>query len=353
MKKLLFSILLMSGLLLSFGMAASAAEYKVTSEDELFNKVPYGTDSDPVIEIIGEIEIKNHDFFGADLGEHITLKGSGALIFADGSYVDTNILGKLTLAGDVSIYTVDGLAVGWNTATLELKDNAKIICDNGSIPAIYTNRGTLTISDNASVSGGKYGVYCNDLGTINMSGGSISGNEAGVFIENVFGNTTARFEMSGGSVTGGECGVDISVGEFNMTGGSITGCGASGLVNKATAKINGGLIYNNANQNGGADIENHGSLELGAAAIGQKLSCGHKIDGWYDDSPGARWSCESYTPVEPGTYTGDMYLIAAHGYIPPASSVPATADNSNMPLWIGLFIAFAVLALASGKKRRA
>jgi len=33
--------------------------------------------------------------------------------------------------------------------------------------------------------------------------------------------------------------------------------------------------------------------------------------------------------------------------------VPATADNSNMPLWGALFIAFAAVALLTGKKRRA
>lgn len=141
----------MSGLLLSFGMAASAAEYTVTTEDELF-AVLYGDDEKPVIEISGDIEIDNGIPYTTGNGEHITLKGSGALIFADGTDVDINFTGGcLTLAGDVRIYTVDGLAVDWNTATLELKDNAKIICDNGSIPAIYANSGKLFICDNASV----------------------------------------------------------------------------------------------------------------------------------------------------------------------------------------------------------
>ena len=325
MKKLLFSILLMSGLLLSFGMAASAAEYTVTTEDELF-AVPYETDKKPVIEIIGDIVIDDGIPYNTSDGEHITLKGSGALIFADDPYLDVGGFGTLTLAGNVRIYTVDGLAVNWGTATLVLKDNASVICEDPNNFAINAYNGKLTISGNASVSGGKYGVYATGAGTIEMTGGSVSGSEAGVFIKNLYGNTKS-FTMSGGSVSGGSCGVDINVGEFNMnggsvsgnktgvltkdnavftmTGGSISGCGASGLINNATAKINGGLIYNNANQNGGADIENHGSLELGAAALGEKLSCGHKIDGWYDDSPGARWSCESYTPVETGTYTGD------------------------------------------------
>lgn len=40
---------------------------------------------------------------------------------------------------------------------------------------------------------------------------------------------------------------------------------------------------------------------------------------------------------------------------PPANpyGVPSTADNSNMPLWSVLFIAFAAVALLTGKKRRA
>ena len=38
---------------------------------------------------------------------------------------------------------------------------------------------------------------------------------------------------------------------------------------------------------------------------------------------------------------------------PPPPPVPATADNSNMPLWGTLFLAFAAVAVLTGKKRRA
>ena len=38
---------------------------------------------------------------------------------------------------------------------------------------------------------------------------------------------------------------------------------------------------------------------------------------------------------------------------PASALVPATADNRNMPLWAGLFIAFAAVAMLTAKKRRA
>ena len=113
-------------------------------------------------------------------------------------------------------------------------------------------------------------------------------------------------------------------------------------------------IYNNHALTGGDDIYvsegvNGPTLTFGATGQGWRLDgepdCTHLIDGWYDDSEGARWEAHAETAegnhVEEftefgenglATVTGLKALKAAHGLVPPEEpEEPSDPEPENPP----------------------
>ena len=366
MKKKLFICLVLTMLFaLALAPTACAEPVTVNDNDEFMAAVKdkYGK-----IEILVNNEIiltKDCNIVG-----DLSISGSGTIKLE----VNTlHVYNKLTLNGDVKIVgpvrvSGDGALV-LDGGSIELMD---LYAELSGRPNAVTMHGGSLLMKSGSITGASTGasVLVDSTAEFTMKGGSITGS-TGVGIKGKFtledGSITGghngvqvdggSFLMKGGSVTGGNNGVNNRA-SFEMTGGSITGGSSaygSGLENSGTAIINGGRIYNNTGTNQGADIYNAAgaTLTLGKAAPGQTLSvCGHQVDGWYEDKADARWSCnEECVDVQPWTYTGEMYLIAAHKPIVPVSSVPATADDSNMPLWTGLLVAFAAAAVLTRKKK--
>lgn len=90
----------------------------------------------------------------------------------------------------------------------------------------------------------------------------------------------------------------------------------------------------------------------------QVFNCGiFFTDEFLAENPGAAvtLSLDVHETIENGKYAGKTESVADQSFVvaPTPPSVPATADNSNMPLWAGLFLAFAAVAMLTAKKRRA
>ena len=105
-------------------------------------------------------------------------------------------------------------------------------------------------------------------------------------------------------------------------GGGIYNSGASAnLVLPSTA-----VIYNNHADTAGDDIFNNTTSKITFGEVGSDWvldDCNAPIDGWYDDSEGARWEAHTapYHAEEQemrgvGTITGLVALKAAHGLLP-------------------------------------
>jgi len=91
---------------------------------------------------------------------------------------------------------------------------------------------TITGNTNTNTNGNGAGVHLADMGTFDMSGGTISNNTTsnyggGVYVENWNANNHSTFKMSGGTISGNNAnksGGGVAVdGTFTMKGGIITG----------------------------------------------------------------------------------------------------------------------------------
>ena len=126
---------------------------------------------------------------------------------------------------------------------------------------------------------------------------------------------------------------------FNDDGVLSDGFGG-GIINKGTMTLPANpddiVIYNNHAENAGDDIYSTGTLTFGTVGTTWRLDgepdCTDAIDGWYDDSEGARWEAHAKTTAgnhtelissanfdeETGLYTvtGLHAYKAAHGIIP-------------------------------------
>ena len=121
-------------------------------------------------------------------------------------------------------------------------NNSSIVIVEAGGSLIMREGSTITGNSNNSYGGG---VYV-DGGTFEMTGGTISGNEAEAFFSGggVYVNL-GIFKMNGGTISGNEAGtgggVYVNSGTFEMTGGSISGNEAS---------YGGGVYVNNGMPNG-------------------------------------------------------------------------------------------------------
>ena len=218
---------------------------------------------------------------------------------------------SVTIAGNRTI-TISGdyylLDIGANQTVILKDTNLKALSSKiGAL--VYINGGTLNMeggsisgnrySSNYSVSGG--GVVVSGGGTFNMSGGTISGNSA---------SGGSSYSSSGGGVYVAGTGTT-----FNMTGGTISGNYANNISSGGGVCINTGAIFN---MSGGTISGNNTSTEQGSGG-GVYNSGTFTMSGTATISGNtARDGCGVYSQgtfnMEGGTITGNLGNSASGGY---------------------------------------
>lgn len=141
---------------------------------------------------------------------------------------------------------------------------------------IQVKGGTLNLKESVTITPSPKGnhwaaIELSSGGTLNMSGGTITGVSSGGGNGVVTVNRSCTFNMTGGSITSNRVAdgpVDVSAGTFNMTGGSITNNSSNNnnggvtVSNGGTFTKNGGTISGNktdSNVTANVMIENYGT----------------------------------------------------------------------------------------------
>ena len=153
-----------------------------------------------------------------------------------------------------STFTSGAMLTNCGSLTLE-----NITLDGNGVStssAIIDNEGTLTITDGATLQGGKGSAVNSWAGTVTVSGGSITGNSA----------------ENGGAIraTGGN--VVISGG--TIEGNSAENGGAVYYDGSGTVIVSGGSIEENSAENGGAVYVGTGSLAVSGGSMGGNTASG-------------------------------------------------------------------------------
>lgn len=161
---------------------------------------------------------------GSLVTSDITLLGYGAsgVNVTGGSY--TAASGTIQCESGYGIRVTDGA-----TASME---NGLIIATNG---VFIANGGSTFNMNGGNISASQYGIVGNGLAqnggtTINVRGGSIS--SSGWIA--IYHPQAGTLNVSGGSLTGNYGGIGIKAGTLNVTGGTITGTNGQGYVDCAS-----------------------------------------------------------------------------------------------------------------------
>ncbi|MCD8396162.1 MAG: right-handed parallel beta-helix repeat-containing protein [Lachnospiraceae bacterium] len=208
----------------------------------------------------------------------IVEQNTGANYNAAGVYIYGNCTITLKDGCEIKDNQTSGIYKNGNNGTLTLTDteisgnsfygiysNGKLNVEKGTVisgngdSGIYAGSGTVTMEDgeisgNTAVRGA--GIYANGTVTVNISGGTITGNEAtgtsttsnslttyygggGIFAKGTSATAMATVNISGGTITGnsGNYGGGISANHYSkvtVTGGTVTG---------NTAAVYGGGVY--------------------------------------------------------------------------------------------------------------
>ena len=277
--------------------------------------------------------------------ESCTASNWGGGVFANGTFEMTG--GSIThcsarSGGGVNISnatttlnggTISGCKATRGGGVYITSDSGILEMKNGSIT------GCEVTGDARGLAGG--GVYINNCGSMNMTGGSITGcggtggtsgsdidiKGGGVYVYSgsmkmTDGSITKCSASSGGGIYINSDSAFTDGGSMNMTGGSITDCSAGnggGIYNDQILTFTSGAVCNNTAATQGADIYLGSSMSnttlLDAAAMGQTYgTTGSKIDGWYKDASGARYTPDhNGTPVDVvNALTQDMALVASY-----------------------------------------
>ena len=257
--------------------------------------------------------IKNSNVNFSDNGSHGL--SAGNLTISDDSVITTNNNGRygVTYTGTM---TMDG------SSTMSINGNASISggglrAANSTTKSSVASGAKITISNNLHNGLENYGTFTFEDGAIL----TITGNDERTT------NGGGIFNGSAGNMTLPK-GAVIMNNHAHLTGGGI--CNAGTIVVPSDVKL-----YNNHADTAGDDIFNRetSTITFGKVGNGWILDGGedcngeeHFIDGWYDDSDGARW--EAHAATEDGnhideftdfsenglaTVTGSKALKAAHG----------------------------------------
>ena len=238
--------------------------------------------------------------------------------------------GTITVVGEVSQPAAANITVTDKAVTIMGTEGGKLLRASGNTTPFITVSGTGSVTlTNITLDGDKANSPLSPGGTSNtgdhalvsVAGGTLAIGQGASLTNNQGGFTSSgssagglrvtggRVDMTGGSITGNECrygaGVELYSGIFNMTGGSITDNaatdgreGGGGLyiyTANASAYISGGAVINNntsggktasqvqsASENKGPDVQLYrGYLRLNADANGQPGANSIVIGGLY------------------------------------------------------------------------
>lgn len=201
---------------------------------------------------------------GEEAGGAISLLGCSKLtaedMSADPAVLQVQSGASLTLGGSVAVDgtgTVNGvLALGG--ATVNLTESAAV--QNGKGCGIYVcENAVLNVSGGSVLTSAGHGVV--NLGTMNVSGGTLSGAEKGAVVY-----SAGTLDISGGVIAEGSVhNVYVAAGSAAMTGGKIEWADKDGFVVAAgaSANVTGGTIENC----GTHGLCNNGTMETGAVTL--------------------------------------------------------------------------------------
>ena len=204
----------------------------------------------------GTIGGSSADANEAQYGGAICVRGEGSVRMESGSLMANKVsaLGGGVYVDDSASFTMTGGEIKTNTG-------------NSGGGGVYAKSGTFTLSGDASIEsntgGGKGGgIYVDSTGKLVITGGSIRSNMAtktsdypgmggGVY---VFGSSKVMLDMSGGSIEGNEAGND---------GGTYKGSGGGVYIEGGIFTMTGGEIKENkAKYGGGVALDMGGTLKL-------------------------------------------------------------------------------------------
>ena len=199
----------------------------------------------------------------------------------DGSYYlnsDVTASGEIRINSDVTL-CLNGHTLNLSGTTLFVDSGSFTLCDCGSgkitggataLPAVYINGGNFTMTG-GSITGNSSGIWVQPSGGFTMTGGSIA--------RNTFNVTDDLSYLPCG-------GVLVNGGNFTMTGGEITG---------NTVNVEGGLTVG-----GGVLVVNNGSFTM----TGGEITNNHcEVKNYLADSGIAGGVCVGSHYAQTGTFT--------------------------------------------------
>lgn len=208
---------------------------------------------------------------------------------------------------------------------IDMSNGSKLHANNNGYSGVWTRVLNVDSSCTVDVEGnGAKGFAAKTNGGIFFQGNgkiaSVIEKGANVIIENNAGSGIYTAQKACNLTIGSATIINNGTGVCNEDGiGADMG---GGVYNVGTMKLDPSVvIYNNHAKNAGDDIYGTGVTEFGNVGNDWVLDdCNHAINGWFDDSQGARWYAHwtDNTPwhvkaVKAGTYETPVALKAAHG----------------------------------------
>ena len=285
---------------------------------------------------------------------YLNITGGSHYIVQNGCYSGMAGTAEITVT-DSTMSVTDCTGNGSNGSHFKISNSKVNFTGNGSHGI---SAGELTVTDHSTVvsdGNGMYGIYVSGefyvdgTSKITVTQNSAAGDFAGLKLTS--GVTNGLVEDGATvTITGNYCsglsnngkvvfeeGVDLTIMNNNNDKGTTSNGG--GVYNSsASANLtlpSDAVIYNNHTKTAGDDIFNNttstitfGKVGSDWALDGDENECEHRIDGWYDDSNGARWEAHADTDAGESnhielfndfgensvvTVTGLKALKAAHG----------------------------------------
>ena len=302
----------------------------------------------------------------------------GTCAFADDVATDTDIIPndgiEYNILTGVTVNNNNG-TIGYNNGTIETNSELGTVVFNHPQGIITTNNGTVnnnyfgTISTNNNIVEANNGIIEYNLGTVEDNLFGVVTNNYGKVTYEEYPNITPMVINNYGDVEGN---TTASTGEiiYNFGGtysdvivgfnyyAVTSNFSVTELKPLLTASGNVPLTYtsvnNNPNLNGG-DYTAKLLADSPSAPVLFYILQGAELAVEIPDNYTLKINGETATADNSGKATVknvDKNIHLEFTPVPkPVSSVPNTADNSNMPLWGALFISFAALAMLTRKKK--
>lgn len=297
------------------------------------------------------LTIKNYsqdalEWDGGDGGYNVNIEGGSTFVsdhnrsgFTGSFYatVDSSTVKVINSTGNGSngtYYTIKnnsdvtfGNSGNWGISAwrIDMSNGSKLHANNNGYSGVWTRVLNVDSSCTVDVEGnGAKGFAAKTNGGIFFQGNgkiaSVIEKGANVIIENNAGSGIYTAQKACNLTIGSATIINNGTGVCNEDGiGADMG---GGVYNVGTMKLDPSVvIYNNHAKNAGDDIYGTGVTEFGNVGNDWVLDdCNHAINGWFDDSQGARW-CAHWTDntpwhvkaVKAGTYETPVAFKAAHG----------------------------------------